>query len=247
MSDSDTLLKNRLTELASRSYNRGIWTFSEFLSLAEQDTLLRLRLPCPFTLDGGWASAERRVAVFGSEETWGWVEPAPIVCVKIAPLQQKFADKLTHRDFLGSLMGLGIRREVLGDIAVVDNCGYLFCLDTISQYIIDNLTGVRRTTVSCAVSEPPQKLIEPPPLSQLVVASERLDAVIAAVYRLSRSQSQELIAGGKVFLSGRLCQNPDDQIDSGTIVSVRGTGRFLYEGIERETKKGKLRVNVRIY
>lgn len=247
MSDSDTLLKNRLTELAKRAETRGVWTFSEFLSLAEQDVLMRLRLGCPYTLDGGWVSAERRVAAFGSEDICGWTEAAPIVCVKIAPVQPKFADRLTHRDFLGSLMGLGIRREVLGDIAVIDNCGWLFCLEGISQYIIDNLTGVKRTTVACTLSEPPEKLVEPPPVSQLVVASERLDAVIAAVYRLSRSQSQELIAGGKVFLSGRLCQNSDEQIDDGTVVSVRGTGRFLYEGVERETKKGRLRVNVRIY
>ncbi|MBQ2602312.1 MAG: hypothetical protein II583_02710, partial [Oscillospiraceae bacterium] len=66
-------------------------------------------------------------------------------------------------------------------------------------------------------------------------------------YKLSRSQSQELIAAGRVFISGRLCETSAAQIPEGAIVSVRSVGRFIYEGIERETKKGRLRVLVRIY
>jgi len=247
MSDSDVLLKNRLTELANRSQSRGIWTTSEFLSLAEQDTLLRLRLSAPYTLVGGFDAAERRVAHFGSEESCGWVEEAPIVCVKIAPVMDKFADKLTHRDFLGSLMGLGIRREVLGDIVVADNRGYLFCLDSIADYIISQLESVKRTTVTCALSSPPAKLSEPPAETSLVIASERLDAIVSAVYRLSRSQGQELISGGKVYISGRLVESSSAALKEGDVISVRGLGRFTYEGISRETKKGRLRVNVRIY
>ena len=247
MTDDVNLIKNRLTELGKRSYDRGIWTSSEFLSLAEQDVLLRLRLSYPFTLVGGYEGAERRVAHFGSEESCGWVEAPPIACVKIAPVNDKFAENLTHRDFLGSLMGLGIRREVLGDIVIDENAGYLFCLDSIAGYIIENLSSVRRTTVSCSLSEPPKKAAEDPPQREFVVSSERLDGVISAVYRLSRSQSQELISAGKVFIYGRLSQSPDAEIPLGAIVSVRGTGRFKYEGVRRETKKGRLRVIARVY
>jgi RNA-binding protein YlmH len=198
-------------------------------------------------LKGGYDGAERRIAVFGSEELCHWVEEPPIVCVKISPVAQKFADKLIHRDFLGSLMALGIRREVMGDIVICDNCGYLFCLESIADYIISELVSVRKTTVSCSISDFPETILTPPPIKELVVASERLDAVIAAVYKISRSESQSLISGGKVFLSGKLCLSSSEQIDDGTIVSVRGMGRFSYEGIERETKKGKLRVSVRVY
>ncbi|MBQ1729022.1 MAG: hypothetical protein II036_01530 [Oscillospiraceae bacterium] len=247
MQEDENLIKNRLSELARRSYERGIWVSSEFLSLSEQDILLRLRLDSPFTLEGGCEGAERRLAHFGSEETCGWREEPPIVCVKIAPVSEKFAEKLTHRDFLGALMGLGIRREVLGDIVLLDNCGYLFCLDTIAGYVTENLTEVRRTTVRALLSEPPASVNEKPPLKALVTASERLDAVISAVYKLSRSQSQELISAGRVFISGRLCDQSAAQIPDGAVISVRSVGRFIYEGIERETKKGRLRVLVRIY
>ena len=245
--ENENLLKNRFTELSRRSFDRGIWAFSDFLSLAEQDILLRLRLPSPFELVGGYEGAERRIAAFGSEELCGYAEKAPIECVCISPVNDKFADSLTHRDFLGSLMALGIRREVLGDIAIKDNRGYLFCLDTIADYICRNLESVRHTTVKCEICEVPEIITEKPPVRELVIASERLDAIVAAVYKLSRSESQELIRDGKVFINGRLTESSSADIPDGAAISVRGCGRFLYEGVERETKKGRLRVSVRIY
>ncbi len=245
--ENEALLKNRLTELASRAWGRGTWVFSEFLTLAEQDTLLRLRPECPFTLWGGLPSSERKVACFGSEALCGYIEPPPLACLRIEPVQQKFADALSHRDFLGSLMALGIRRELLGDIEIADNVGYLFCLDSIAPYIAENLASVRRTTVRCVPSAPPEKLSSPPPVTELVVASERLDAAVAAVYRLSRAQAQELIEKEQVFISGRLALSPSAALPEGALVSVRHHGRFQYEGISRSTKKGRLRILVRIW
>lgn len=238
---------NRLSELAERSEKRGIWVFSEFLTLAEQDLLLKLRLPSPVALWGGLEAAERKIACFGSEELCGYVEEPPVACVEIAPVQQKFADALSHRDFLGSLMGLGIRREVLGDITVTENRGYLFCLDSIADYIVNSLEQVRHTTVRCRRSTPPETLSAPPEPTELVVASERLDAAVAAVYRLSRSEAQALIAAGKVYLSGRLAGSASASVPENTLVTVRGRGRFLYEGVLRETKKGRIRIRVRLY
>lgn len=245
--ENENLLQNRFTELSGRNFDRGIWAFSDFLSLAEQDILLRLRLPSPFELVGGYEGAERRIAAFGSEELCGYAEKAPIECVCISPVNDKFADSLTHRDFLGSLMALGIRREVLGDIAIKNNRGYLFCLDTIADYICRNLVCVRHTTVKCEICEVPEIITEKPPVRELIIASERLDAIVAAVYKLSRSESQELIRDGKVFINGRLTESSSADIPDGAAISVRGCGRFLYEGVERETKKGRLRVSVRIY
>lgn len=247
MNDADTLLKNRLTELANRCYNREAWTYSEFLSLAEQDVALKMKFTVPMELVGGYESCERKIAVFGSEELCHWEDTPPIVCVKISPVIQKFADPLTHRDFLGALMSLGIRREVLGDIVISSNCGYLFCLNSISEFVIDELTSVKHTTVYCEESDPPVSVSMEPGEESFVVASERLDAIVAAIFNLSRSESQELIKSEKVFLSGRLAVSSSAELKEGTIVSVRGMGRFKYEGIDRETRKGKLRVIARVY
>ena len=99
----------------------------------------------------------------------------------------------------------------------------------------------------CSLSEPPKFLLEPPPITSVVVASERLDAIISAVYLLSRNGGKELIQQGRVFINSRLTQNPSASLAPGALVSVRGKGRFAYEGIELETKKGRLRVRVRVY
>ena len=240
-------MKKRFTELSRRADARSSWEFSDFLALAEQSILMELRLPSSVGLWGGYEGAERKIAVFGSEEICGYKEEPPIVCIKIEPANKKFAEELSHRDYLGSLMGLGIEREVLGDIVIKDCEAWLFCLESISGYIIGELTSVRRTTVKCSISEPPEYLMTKPDITSAVTASERLDGVVAAVYNLSRAEGKKAVESGKVFLDGLQVLNPSALIKQGTIVSVRGTGRFMYEGIEKETRRGRLRVMIRKY
>jgi len=239
--DKNQLIK-RFSELAQRAERLGFQQETKFLSMAEQAILHTLHLPGAYSLCGGYPEAERCIAVFGAAE--GYDYAPPIVCVCIAPASRRFADELTHRDFLGSLMALGVTRETLGDIIVQDNAGYLFCLDSIADFIIDNLIEVKRTTVVCSRAELPQiASAEREPVS-LVVASERLDAVISAVHRLSREDAKHLVEKGVVFVDGRLVLKGGAPIPEGALVTVRGKGRFKFLGVERETKKGKLRVQV---
>ena len=247
MSDELEILKKRIVELGKRSYSRSQYVSSDFLTLAEQSEVQALRLDAPYTLCGGYESAERRLVFFGNEDLCGYEAEPPIVCVGIFPVQQKFADDLSHRDFLGSLMGLGIKRETLGDIIISDNCGYLFCLDTIADYIIQNLIQVRRTTVHCEITTPPEKCAELPEQTGVNVASERLDALVAAVFKLSRGDSQELFSKERVFANGKLITSASYSPHEGDIISVRSLGRFRYDGVDRETKRGRLRVLVRIF
>lgn len=248
MSDDVQLLKKRFEELAKRSSNKGIWVYSDFLNVAQQSLLLSLKLPCRFTLEGGYPCAERRIACFGSEEDCGYEAAPDYVCLEIRPVSQKFAENLTHRDFFGSVMALGLKREVLGDIIVYDNCGYLFCKDDISGYICDNLSSVRRTAVTCKpVTEPPETSIALPEISEVIIASERLDALICAVYDFSRSVAKELIIQGRVSINSSVTLNPESRLSPGDFISVRGSGRFIFEGILRQTKKGRQRAAVRIY
>ena len=164
----------------------------------------------------------------------------------IEPISQKFADKLTHRDFLGSLIALGIRREVLGDIIINENCGYLICAEEMADYIKDSLVKVRRTDVRCRrVDELPEVSVALPEISYAVIASERIDSIVAAAFSISRGDAQELFSHDQVFISGKLTCSLTASPKVGDIVSVRGFGRFIYEGIDRETKKGRLRVMMR--
>lgn len=244
MNMNEDLSSKRLLELSQRAAKRGVWVYSDFLTLAEQQELSRLRTASPYTLEGGFPAAERRLAAFGEGEG----AEIPIACLAIEPRGRRFADTLTHREFLGSLMGLGLRREVLGDIVVEDNAGFLFCLDSIAGHIAEQLTEVKRTAVRVTLLErTPELRAATPETSGVIVASERLDALVSAVYDLSRAESQRMIQQGLAAVNGAVVMDVSAAVRPGEIVSIRGLGRFAYEGAEGETRKGRLRVVVRRY
>lgn len=246
--ENDDLLRKRLAELYARSSSRACYTHSDFLSLAGQSLIDRTAVSSgECVLCGGYDSAERRIAFFGSEKTCGYEQKLPIACVKIEPRGAAFADDLTHRDFLGALMSLGIKREALGDIVVLDNCGYLFCLNSMAGYIVENLTNSKHTALTCSEIPLPDFASQLPDETTVNIASERIDALIAAVFKLSRTSAQSLMASGSVFVNGREEQSGSFAPRDGVIISVRGKGRFLYEGILRQTRKGRLCARVRIY
>ncbi len=247
MQEDTGQLRSHLADLCRRFEQRGTWQFSHFLTQAEQSVLLSMGLSAPVSLFGGFEGAERAVACFGSEDACGYEESPPVTCLRIEPVNAKFADKLTHRDFLGSLMALGIKREMLGDIVVQDDRAYLFCMDSIAAFIALELTQVKHTTVRCVSSQPPQTLTQPPEPRQKVVASDRLDALVAGVYDLSRSEAKSLVESERVFIDSRLAVSAGAQVKPGSIVSVRGHGRFKLLGTAGETRRGRMRVDVIVY
>ena len=243
-----TEMQKRFSELAERSFERGYNVYSDFLGIAEISELKAMRMRVPVALWGGWDGAERAVACFGERDYFTDNGDYPIKCVLIEPVSQKFADTLTHRDFLGSLMGLGIRREMLGDIIISENCGYLFCLDSISEYITESLKQVRHTTVNCRITESiPDSAVPIPEEEEHIVSSCRLDVLISAVYSLSRSKAQELFEKERVFVNGVMKTSPSFVPNDGDKISVRGFGRFIFGGELRRTKKDRLVVSLSVY
>ena len=237
--------QKRFEELAQRANERGYSVFSDFLGLSEISEISAMRFSVPVTLWGGYDNAERCVACFGHREYFADKSDYPIKCILIKPVNQKFADTLSHRDFLGSLMGLGIRREVLGDIIISENKGYLFCLETIADYIIENLTQVRHTTVECELTDNiPTDILPQPENLEIIVSSERLDVIVSAIYKMSRSQVLPIFHTEKVFVNGIVKTSPSATLNVGDKVSVRGFGRFIYNGVLRHTKKDRLVISV---
>lgn len=243
--------KKRYAELAERAWNNGIYVFTPFLDLAALSAF-HAALPSlpkvPYRLFGGAEGCERKMLAFGSEELCGYEAPFPIICLKIYPLSQKFADKLTHRDFLGSLMGLGMEREMLGDIIVKEDCAYLFCHERIAPYICEHLVQVKRTTVTCEKAEaPPEGELFRTEKRVVQLSSERVDALIAHVFKMSRGDAQALFPMGRIFVDGRLCESPGYTPKAGQVISVRGFGRMKYTGVESLSKKGKCNTAVELY
>lgn len=244
-------LKKRLIELARRSYDQGIYTFTPFLGLSQQQGFYEIQREVAyagFELEGGSLACERRMIRFGSAERLGYEEAYPILCVRIVPVALKFAENLTHRDFLGAIMNLGIERDTVGDIFVQEKTAVVFCQESIAPYLTEQLRQVKRTPVSCVVTEVTEEL-RTPVLEKisLTVPSLRIDAIISRVYSLSRNQSMELFRTGRVYVNGRLIGNNSYVLKEGDGVTARGFGRFLYAGIQGETKKGRIRVDVERY
>jgi len=248
MTAEEKELYRRALELSERSYERGIYTESLFLTEGEQEALRFLAFPVAPRFIGGYEDAERRLAVFGKEEELGYPWPSTVSLLKIAPKMQKYADPLTHRDFLGALLNLGIKRELLGDIIVYENVGFVFAVEHIVPYICENLKRIRHTDVSAELAESlPENAGKNLEEKQVVVASPRLDALIAAVWNLSRAEAKALAEQEKVTIRGKVVSDPAREILAGERVSVRGHGRFLFDGKQGETKSGRSRVNIKLY
>ncbi|MBR6186691.1 MAG: hypothetical protein IKQ41_10575 [Clostridia bacterium] len=243
--------KKRLTEWAKRSYEQGVYCFSHFLDLkgrSDFGAMLPALAPAPWKLFGGAEGCERQMLRFGDEASCGYEQSFPIACLRIAPRSAKFADPLTHRDYLGALMALGIERELLGDIIVRESEAFLFCEERIAPYIQENFIQAKHTYLTCApVSQIPEGALFATRRISVQLSSQRADALIAHVFRLSRAEAQALFPAGKVFLSGRLCESPGVAPKPGDILSVRGYGRMKYVGVESLSKKGKENTAVELY
>lgn len=251
MNKEDILLQKRFAELAKRSFSQNIYTFTDFLALPELDLFYQQEPQLRYagvTAFGGARETDRKVIRFGNAEELGYEEEFPIVCIAIEPVIDKFAETLSHRDYLGALMNLGIGRENLGDIFIKEKTAYVFCLERISEYILDNLSQVRHTHVKLKIINTFEESIQKEVEEQIFTsASERIDGVVAKIYNFSRSQSIELFREKKIYVNSRLCENNSYQLKVKDIVSVRGFGKFVYEGVQYQTKKGKLSLKAGIY
>lgn len=252
--NEEQLLKSRLDDLAKKSYRQNVYTYSNFLTPAELLVLDEMSNELGYVsyeVFGGNELSERQMVRFGSVDNLGYDEKWRIDTIKIEPLIDKFSDVLHHSDFLGALMNLGIERSVMGDIMIKDNKrAYLFCVDSMSDFIIENLTKVKHTNVKCSLVKDEEDLSELAPELvdiSLIVASPRFDAIVSAVTKCSRSDSINLFKAKKVLLNGRVCERNSMTLKNNDIFSIRGYGKFVFIEIGNETRKGKIYVHLKQY
>ena len=250
MNEEEYFIK-RIKDLADSAYRKNVYTNTGFLNMAQLSLFYReasIGCPVKWRVYGGSSYCERAIVMFGSVEEFGYEQEFPISCIHVRPSLKKFADKLTHRDFLGALINLGIKREVLGDIVIYDNEAFIFCMEDMAQFIKDNLDRVKHTVVKCEITKDvPDVWTDNIKEININGASKRLDVVVGEVYRLSRSQSQNLIREKKVFVNARQCENNSGLLKDGDTVSVRGYGKFIFVGENYISKKGRLNMTVKIF
>lgn len=249
MTDNE-LLRKRFAELINRSASGYYFTFTSFLGLSEQSVLKAVlnETRCEYTLFGGAPDTERVIARFGSRDEVGYDQLFPIKCILISPKSKRFTEKLTHRDYLGTLMGLGIERDTLGDIVIREEGTYLFCQEDIAPYIKDNLFRVRHTEVNAEITDAlPEGELYHTREVKVQVASPRADAIISRVFSLSREDSLTLFKRGLVYRNGAELSSPSKQIVPGDIVSVRGFGRFIFVECTGTTRRGRENISIKLY
>ena len=152
---------------------------------------------------------------------------------------------LSHRDYLGAILGLGIERDAIGDVAVQDeHNAILFCPRTLGAFLIGELTKVGSDTVRCRECVIDENFTDGKkyrPISD-TVASARLDCVGAALCNLSREAAQSAVRSGLVEVDFEPEERVDAVLEPPITVSVRGYGRFILRSFDGETKKGRLRL-----
>lgn len=151
-------------------------------------------------------------------------------------------NKVKHGDFLGSLLGLGIKREKVGDIIVLENGCQVVVAQEIANYVMQNWLQVHRVTIAVEEIDPEQIAIEPERVKEIrtTVASLRLDAVAASGYGTSRTKIVRDIKGERVKLNWKTVTNPSAEVKEGDTLSIRGRGRVIVEEVKGETRKGRI-------
>ncbi len=195
---------------------------------------------------GGYGDSERNIISFFPNymDTDDVLYP-----ISILEVSCKGIDRLSHRDFLGSILGLGIKREKIGDILIQDEVCHVFCMADIKDFILFNLTKISNKKV--AVEERKKEdIIIPPKKFKLLkdtVASLRLDSVLSVALRESRSKVVNYIKAEKVHINWEPSKSISQLLHEGDVISVRGKGRMVLERIEGNTRKGRINIIIRKY
>lgn len=192
---------------------------------------------------GGYPGAERVKAALVPADCHWFDGNLDIAIIHITP--SAFAGELTHRDYLGAILALGITRDVLGDIVVIPTGAYVVCDQSMAAYIGQNLSQIGRETVSVeSVDDMGQAAERQYRRETVTVAGLRLDAVLSKAFRISRDASATLIRKGDVKLDFRPVFSPSAPVEEGSLVSCRGQGRVKILSTGGLTRKGRIPVEM---
>ena len=255
MEKDEAFLIRRFRELAEMAYGRDYPTHTDFLNLYELSLFRSLSQEfsyLPTAVFGGYEMAERCMVGFfpmqytAAQQASFWAQE--IRFLQIRPAHPKFAEALTHRDYLGAVLNLGIDRGKIGDILIQGGEAVLICDNAVADLLTQELTRIRHTAVIAKTADHFE--YAPGDHTESVtgsVNSTRLDALLAFAYGLSRSEANAQIQGERVFVDGKLARSSSITVSENQIVSLRGFGRFRYMGQISTTKKGRLWVEIQKY
>jgi len=236
----ERLLLSRLWDKIGQA-RRGAPAHTGFLSASEQEAAARFLNAAGHPrhlFAGGFPQAERQVCALlpDWQEEAAWESPYTALRCRWSS-----GEALTHRDFLGAILGAGLDREKVGDILVGEGSCDILVFRELVPYLLQNLTGAGRAKLRVEEIGLADVQIPVPTVKTLhdTVSSLRLDAVMAAGFSLSRGKAAELIAAGRVEVDHRLCQKADRPVEEGDVLTCRGLGKCVVTQVGGLSKKGR--------
>lgn len=248
--DEEKLLISRCEDTIKLCEKHYSLKFLGFLTPYERAVIERSVLPpvdivCAFY--GGYDYAERTIFTAVPEPLSYNIDcELPIDVIEITG---RDISLLSHRDYLGSILGLGIKREKIGDIAILDDCCFIFVLNDISEYILNNLSKIGRVGVNLKKKELFDIKIPEPRIKEIkgTVSSMRLDCVLSLALSVSRSTANSLISSDKVFVNWKEENRNDFTLNDNDMLSVRGFGRFKIKASNDFSRKNRQHIIIEKY
>ncbi|MDE6833283.1 MAG: RNA-binding protein [Ruminococcus sp.] len=238
----------RLADMVSQCERNDICVFSDFLderqSAQAEEWCRRNAGNLFFKLWGGYNGAGRKILAIYPDFYESYImEDFPFKCLTFSYRKE---DKLTHRDFLGTLMGMKFRRDTIGDIVVGEGMTQIFMTEVVAGLVISTVSKIGRTGVKCSGDKPFEMEVrqEFRTISG-TVASLRLDCVLSLATGQSREKSAVMIRSEKVEINHFITESVSAEVKSGDIISVRGYGKFLLSDIGGNTRKNRIHINIK--
>lgn len=241
--NTENLVVAKLLDKRKICNNKNIMTNTKFLNGHELALCLEnLRFDNNYKAYGGFLDAERQLIVFYPDYIDEQEIDYPIQIIKAS-----YKKKMSHRDILGSLMGIGIKREMIGDILTFDNCAYIFALEEITEYIIMNLIKIGNQTVSlCSANADEVENLESDfKIIKDTVSSIRFDSVVSSGFLMSRSKAVDAIRASNVYLNNIICTKSDKAVNVGDKISIRGKGKIILHDVLGKSKKDRIFIEIK--
>ncbi len=237
---------DRVLEWIDRSAQQHELRRTDFLDPRQAQILVNLTNRNPdviIRLDGGYEGAERKRAIIAPDYRILDDEPMGLSVLEVQ-LAGKGPFDLDHGDYLGALLGLGIKRDRVGDIHVHELGAHIVVLDEIASFLNVHLRQVHREKALTEIIQLSDLKIVHQQVDeqQFTVSSMRLDGIASDVFRVSRSKIVDPIRAGRCRVNWRTCEDPSQLLHEGDVISFKGLGRFKLLDVDGVTKKGRIRI-----
>lgn len=253
----DKLLISKMLDKIELSRSKNRIEYTDFLDVYQKhllEKILKQEKIDNYVISGGTEETERNIIVFYPEKlkvvvNQNYKKVLPIVCIRIE-LPKEMQSKYSHRDYLGGLIKLGIKREKIGDIFVFENGADILILDELLKFILSNISSLTRFSKSkiekIDIKEIREKQVNKQE-QRIIVSSMRLDCVISELLKTSRGKAEEIIKEQRVFVNFENIDKLTKQIKENDLITIRGKGRFEIDRIEGTTRNERIKLVVNQY